>query len=102
MPQDALQSVDRVAFADRLADLFGHDLADHPPIVMPQIRAMARYDARDRLKQLAGIPTLVMSGAHDRIASRFPAGSLADAIPGARYAEYADAGTDCRFSMRSA
>lgn len=28
----------------RLAEIFGHDLADQPPIVMRQLRAMARFD----------------------------------------------------------
>jgi 3-oxoadipate enol-lactonase len=59
---------------------------------MPQIRAMARYDARTRLAQLASIPTLVMSAAHDRIAPPASGRRVAAAIPGARYVEYADAG----------
>lgn len=92
MPADALRSLDRDAFCERLATLFGHDLADQPSIVMPQIRAMARYDARTRLAELAAIPTLVMSAAHDRIASPSSGRRLAAAIPGARYLEYADAG----------
>jgi len=92
MPADALAAVDRAALCDRLADLFGHDLADQPSIVMPQIRAMARYDARDRLSRLAAIPTLVMSAAHDRIAAPASGRALAAAIPGARYVEYPDAG----------
>jgi pimeloyl-ACP methyl ester carboxylesterase len=92
MPADALRSVDRAALGERLADLFGHDLADQPAIVMPQIRAMARYDARERLAQLAGIPTLVMSATHDRIAPSASGRQLAAAIPGARYVEYEDAG----------
>ncbi len=92
MPAAALDSTDRVALADRLAALFGHDLADQPPIVMPQIRAMARYDARARLAELGGIPTLVLSGTHDRIAPPASGRALATAIPGARYIEYDDAG----------
>ena len=92
VPADALASLDRDALCERLAALFGHDLADQPPIVMPQIRAMARYDARTRLAQLASIPTLVMSAAHDRIAPPPSGRRLAAAIPGARYIEYADAG----------
>jgi len=92
MPPDALRSIDRAALCDRLGGLFGHDLADQPPIVMPQIRAMARYDARERLAQLAAIPTLVMSAAHDRIAPPASGRQLAAAIPGARYVEYPDAG----------
>jgi pimeloyl-ACP methyl ester carboxylesterase len=92
MPPDALKSVDRAALCDRLGDLFGHDLADQPSIVMPQIRAMARYDAGERLAQLGAIPTLVMSAVHDRIAPPASGRLLAAAIPGARYVEYADAG----------
>jgi aminoacrylate hydrolase len=92
MPADALARVDRAALCDRLADLFGHDLADQPSIVIPQIRAMARYDARERLAQLAAIPTLVLSAAHDRIAAPASGRALAAAIPGARFVEYADAG----------
>ncbi|HEX5070801.1 MAG TPA: alpha/beta fold hydrolase [Vicinamibacterales bacterium] len=92
IPGSALKAIDRAAFSDRLGDLFGHDLADQPAIVMPQIRAMARYDARDRLSLLKDIPTLVMSGAHDRIAQPASGRALAAMIPGARYVEYADAG----------
>jgi len=92
MPSEALQSIDRGELCDRLAALFGHDLADQPPVVMPQLRAMARYDARDRLAALGAIPTLVMSAAHDRIAAPASGRHLAAAIPGARYMEYPDAG----------
>jgi pimeloyl-ACP methyl ester carboxylesterase len=82
-----LARVDRAAVAASLAPLFGHDLADQPPIVMKQLRAMARYDARDRLATLASIPTLVMSAEHDRIAPPRFGRELAAAIPGARYEE---------------
>lgn len=92
MPAEALRSIDRAAIAARLAALFGHDLADQPPIVMKQIRAMARYDARPRLDALRSIPTLVVSGTHDRIAPPASGRALAGAIPGARYVEYDDAG----------
>jgi len=92
MPADALQSADRAALADKLARLFGHDLADQPPIVMRQLSAMGRYDARTRLKDLGAVPTLVMSGTHDRIASPASGRALAAAIPNARFVEFADAG----------
>jgi pimeloyl-ACP methyl ester carboxylesterase len=90
MPAAALETMDRAELADRLAALFGHDLADQPPIVMPQIRAMARYDAGSRLSELASIPTLVLSGAHDRIAP--PASGRALAGIRSTYVEIADAG----------
>jgi len=91
MPKSALAALDRAALADRLSTLFGHDLADSPPIVMPQLRALSRYDAADRLTSLGGIPTLVMGGAHDPIARPASGRALAAAIPGARHLEYPDA-----------
>ncbi|MBK7975935.1 MAG: alpha/beta fold hydrolase [Deltaproteobacteria bacterium] len=75
-----------------LAELFGHDLADQPPVVMRQLRAMARFDAGSRLRELASIPTLVLSGELDRIAPPVSGRALAAAIPGARYVELAGAG----------
>jgi pimeloyl-ACP methyl ester carboxylesterase len=86
-----LARTDRAALAASLEPLFGHDLADQPPIVMKQLRAMARYDARDRLSGLAAIPTLVLSAERDRIAQPRFGRDLAAAIPGARYEEVPDA-----------
>jgi aminoacrylate hydrolase len=92
MPASVLKEFDRDALADQLAPLFGRDLADQPPVVMSQLRAMSRYDARARLAELAGIPTLVVSASEDRIA-RPPFGrELAATIPGARFVEIAGAG----------
>jgi pimeloyl-ACP methyl ester carboxylesterase len=83
-------AADRLAAS--LAPLFGHDLADQPPIAMQQLRATSRYDAFDRLGSLAPIPTLVASAELDHIA-RPPSGrALARAIPGARYVELAGVG----------
>jgi len=36
--------------------------------ISEQLRAMSAYDARDRLEELNGIPTLVVSGRQDPIA----------------------------------
>jgi len=68
MPQRVLAESDCAALTGRLAPLFGHDLADHPPVVMKQLGAMRSYDATPRLGSLAGIPTLVVAARHDRIA----------------------------------
>jgi pimeloyl-ACP methyl ester carboxylesterase len=87
LPRDALAGADRPAMAARLAPLFGHDLADQPPIVMTQVRAMARYDANERLATLGNVPTLVVSAAADRIARPASGRALAAAIPGARFVE---------------
>lgn len=92
MPQRYLQHVDRAALAATLAPLFGHDLAEQPAIVMKQLSAMSRYDARTRLSALAAIPTLVVSATEDRIANPTSGRALAESIPGARYVEIADAG----------
>jgi pimeloyl-ACP methyl ester carboxylesterase len=91
-PEPGRSRADADRLAADLAPLFGHDLADQPPIAMTQLRATSRYDAFDRLGSLAAMPTLVVSAALDRIA-RPPTGrALAKAIPGARYVELPDAG----------
>ena len=92
MPERYLQQTDRPALAARLAPLFGHDLAEQPPIVMQQLGAMSKYDAGTRLRELGNIPTLVVSATEDRIASPATGRALASAIPGARYVEIAEAG----------
>jgi 3-oxoadipate enol-lactonase len=71
---------------------YGHDLAEQPPVVMKQVRAMSRYDASARLKELGHIPTLVISASGDRIALPRYGRELAGLIPSARYVEIADAG----------
>jgi pimeloyl-ACP methyl ester carboxylesterase len=86
-PETAHAGAEADRLAAELAPLFGHDLADQPPIAMKQLRATSRYDAFDRLDTLRSIPTLVVSAALDHIA-RPPTGrALAQAIPGARYVE---------------
>ncbi len=91
MPAAALAQEDPDALAARVADLFGHDLADQPPVVGPQLKAMRASNVVPRLGELAGVPTLVMSGAHDLIAPPKLGKQLAGGIPGARYEEFADA-----------
>ena len=58
---------------------------------MKQLAAMQRYDATSRLRELSGIPTLVVSALHDRIARPEFGRALAAGVPGARYVELADA-----------
>jgi pimeloyl-ACP methyl ester carboxylesterase len=91
MPPDALVATDRDALAERLATLFGHDLADQPPIVMKQLSAMRRADATSFLPLLVDIPTLIVNAAHDRIAPVSAGRALAAGIPGSRYVERTDA-----------
>jgi pimeloyl-ACP methyl ester carboxylesterase len=91
MPKAALAGRDLDALAAELVPLFGHDLADQAPVTGYQLRAMRSYDATPRLRELAGLPTLVVSAAHDPIAPPRAGRVIADGIPGARFVEYADA-----------
>ena len=77
--------------AERLSRLFGHDIADQPTIARQQLAALRMADLSPRLPELAGVPTLVLTGAHDPIGPPSAGSALAAAIPGARYVEVADA-----------
>jgi pimeloyl-ACP methyl ester carboxylesterase len=91
MPAGYLATQDRDSLAERLAPLFGHDLADSPPIVMKQLSALKSFDATARLNDLAAIPTLVLSAKHDIIFPPQCGRALAAGIPGAKYVEVPDA-----------
>lgn len=91
MPPRCLPAIDRDALAADLAGFFGHDLGDQPPVTSKQLKALRAFDVLARLGELAGVPTLVVSAAHDPIAPP-PAGrAIAGGIPGARYVEIAEA-----------
>jgi pimeloyl-ACP methyl ester carboxylesterase len=83
---------DRDGFAEEMSVLLGRDLADQPPIIMRQLRAMSRFDPSWRLRCLAGVRTMVVSGAEDRIAVPAYGRKLAAGIPGALYVELPKAG----------
>lgn len=91
MPRAYVRAHDCAALARDLGDLFGRDLADHPPIISEQLRAMSGYTALSRVNELSGIPTLVVSGYHDPIAPPALGKDIASRIRGARYVEFADA-----------
>lgn len=78
---------DPEGLGDEMAALFGRDLADQPPIIMRQLRAMARFDPTWRLRCLSSVQTLVVSGGEDRIARPEYGRKLAASIPGALYVE---------------
>jgi aminoacrylate hydrolase len=61
MPRAYVRAHDCAALARDLGDLFGRDLADQPPIISEQLRALSGYTALSRLNELSGIPTLVVS-----------------------------------------
>lgn len=91
MPKQALAASDKDALAHRLAPIFGHDLADQPAVVLRQMAAMRAYDATPRLRELAGLPTLVVSAAHDRLAPPEFGRAIAAAVPGSIYVEIPEA-----------
>jgi pimeloyl-ACP methyl ester carboxylesterase len=92
LPAEYLRTVDRAHVVGELQRLFGHDLADQPPIVVKQLRAMSRYNEATRLSELTRLATLVVSARHDRIALPQYGRALASAIQGARFVEFPDAG----------
>jgi hypothetical protein len=68
-------------WAQRLALVFGHDLADSPPVLMKQVGAYRAHDARGDLKDLRDIPTLVVGAAEDLLSPPSVGRSLAEGIP---------------------
>lgn len=70
-----------------LSTVFGHDIADLPPITDRQIAAMRGHDVTSRLHELSGITTLVVTGEKDTIAPPSSGRVIAAGIPGARYIE---------------
>jgi pimeloyl-ACP methyl ester carboxylesterase len=89
MPPGAIAEPD--ALAEKVAALFGHDLADQPAIVNDQLRALRQSDTSARLHELSGLPVLIMTGRHDPIGPPSAGLALAAAIPHARYIEVSDA-----------
>lgn len=90
-PAAHLAAIDRDALVAELSDLFERDLADQPPILMKQAMALRAHDCRSELAALGGVPTMVVSAAHDPIAPPRFGRELAALIPGATYTEIADA-----------
>lgn len=84
-------SGDRDEWTAQAAALFGHDLADHPPVVMKQLAAMRACDLTSSLSKLAPVPTLVVGAGHDRIATPDMVRALASGIRGSRLVEFVDA-----------
>lgn len=66
-------------------EIIGRDLADSPPIIMKQLKALARHDSSLELGKLSNIPTLVISGNEDPIARPEFGSDLARRIPGASF-----------------
>lgn len=89
MPPGPIRDIDDRA--RQLEPLFGHDLADLPPVAGDQLKALRSCDLTGRLHELNGLPTLIVSAAHDPIAPP-PAGRrLRSGIRGANLVEVGDA-----------
>jgi len=73
----------------KMERVFGHDIGDLPEISEAQLAAMGNHDVTGRLGELAGIPTLVISGEKDLIARPSSGRAIAGGIPGAVYIEIA-------------
>jgi pimeloyl-ACP methyl ester carboxylesterase len=86
-----LNTHDREQTALDLAPIFGHDLADTPPVVMKQLTALKRFNTTSRVATLASIPTFVLSAQHDIIFPPRCGRALAEAIPGSQFVEVAGA-----------
>jgi pimeloyl-ACP methyl ester carboxylesterase len=85
LPKADLATEDTDALASRLVPILGRDLADNPPILIKQLRALGNHDVSARLGELAGIPTWVVSAECDPIAPPSQGRRLAAAIPGAAF-----------------
>jgi pimeloyl-ACP methyl ester carboxylesterase len=90
-PTDYLAQCDKDVLAAEIAPIVGRDLADQPPVLMRQVRALGAHDASTRLGELSPIPTLVLSAEHDPIAKPEYGQRLSRAITGSRYVEIANA-----------
>ena len=79
--------------ADRLAYFMKTktDQPHGPEELVRRIRGIAQYDVHGRLPDL-DVPTLVLTGSHDRLVPKENSGILADRIPGAELVEIPDAG----------
>ena len=73
--------------ASSLAPVLGRDLADWPPIIMKQLKALGKHDRTSELRRLKNIPTLVVSAERDPIALTHYGRLLCLNIHGARYLE---------------
>ena len=87
LPPDLLATCDKDVWGEKLAPLFGHDLADQPSIAMKQLSAMSRYDATPRLNELSAIKTLIVNAVHDPIARPELGRKLHAGIAGSKYVE---------------
>lgn len=87
LPPGSVTDDNTDALIAKLTPLIGRDLSHQPSILMKQLMAMKRHDVSSRLRELAGISTMVISAAHDPIAKPEYGRRLASLIPGAIFTE---------------
>jgi pimeloyl-ACP methyl ester carboxylesterase len=91
MSPEELREANPDTLAEMFAPLFGHDLADQPPVVSRQLKAMRAANLSARLAELHGLPTLVVSTGYDPIAPPSLGRKLASMIESARFVEITNA-----------
>lgn len=93
MPDAYVEARGIDAVVEELERVFGRSLAapEVADVADRQLAALRAHDERDRLAELAGVPTFVASGRHDPIAAPAHGRALAAAIPGATYREWEEA-----------
>lgn len=82
---------DAAEWAQRMSELFGHDIADQPPIATAQLRALRRANCEPRLGELSSMPTLIVTGADDPIAPPRAGRAMHAGLSGSNYVEMPDA-----------
>lgn len=100
LPARLLAEHDTDELAAELAPYFGRDLADQPPVVVKQVKALGSHDVSAELGALSKIPTLVLSATEDKIAPPRQGQLLARAIDGAFYVELENAAHGCTIMER--
>ncbi|HVV46492.1 MAG TPA: alpha/beta hydrolase [Bryobacteraceae bacterium] len=81
----------RAELALKIFSVLGHDPADIPPITGQQVAAMIKHDVKPRLRELSGVPALVISAEKDLLAPPSAGRGIAAGIQGSRYIEIAGA-----------
>jgi pimeloyl-ACP methyl ester carboxylesterase len=91
MPKAYLEREGLDACMTRLETIFGRSLSDAMPIADVQLSALRAHDERAELSKLAAIPSLVLSGRLDPIATHAANSALAQGIGSAKHMVWDDA-----------
>jgi pimeloyl-ACP methyl ester carboxylesterase len=91
MPDAHLEACGDEAVVTQLEAVFGRSLADGPAIADVQLRALRAHDERAELSKLGALPSIVLSGRHDPIATHAANVALARGIGTAQHRVWEDA-----------